>query len=60
VTIGGKPATIQYAAEAPGEVAGLFQLNVTIPSGTPAGPQPVVIKVGNNDNSSQNITVAVK
>lgn len=60
VTIAGKPAIIQYAGEAPGEVAGLFQLDVTIPPGTPSGSQPVVVTVGNNDNSSQNITVAVE
>jgi uncharacterized protein (TIGR03437 family) len=60
VTIGGKRATIQYAGEAPGEVAGLFQLDVTIPPGTLSGPQTVVVMVGNNDNSAQNVTVAVK
>src|SRR5579862_9118984 len=33
VTIGGIPATVQYAGGAPGEVAGVMQVNAQIPPG---------------------------
>jgi len=57
-TIGGVPATVVYAGPAPGEVNGVLQVNLTIPSGL-TGAQPVIITAGNV--SSQNgITVAVK
>jgi uncharacterized protein (TIGR03437 family) len=43
VTVGGIPATIQYAGGAPGQVAGLMQVNVQIPGGVqPGGYVPVV------------------
>jgi uncharacterized protein (TIGR03437 family) len=46
-TIGGQPATVQYAGAAPGLVAGVVQVNVQIPSGTPAGSAvPVVVQIG--------------
>jgi uncharacterized protein (TIGR03437 family) len=60
VTIAGKPASLIYAGEAPGFASGVFQLDVTIPQGTPSGSQPMVVTVGNNSNAAQNITVAVK
>jgi uncharacterized protein (TIGR03437 family) len=60
VTVAGNPATLVYAGEAPGFASGVFQLDVTIPQGTPSGPQPIVLTVGNNDNTTQKITVAVK
>jgi len=42
VTIGGRPATIAFSGLAPG-FAGLYQLTVQVPSGAPAGRQPVVL-----------------
>jgi uncharacterized protein (TIGR03437 family) len=60
VTIGNQPATISYAGEAPDLVCGLIQINATIPSSLSAGPQPVVLTIGTNTNSGQNITVAVQ
>lgn len=60
VTIGGQTAQIEYAGEAPALVAGVLQVNVVIPAGTAAGNQPVVLTIGTNSNSGQNITVAVQ
>ena len=46
VTIGGKQAQVFYAGGAPGEVAGLMQLNVQIPNGIQTGNSvPVVLQV---------------
>jgi uncharacterized protein (TIGR03437 family) len=45
VTIGGVPAQVLYAGGAPGEVAGLMQVNVQIPSGIQTGNAvPVVLQ----------------
>ena len=60
VTIGGQPAAISYAGEAPGLVSGVLQVNVQIPSKTGSGPQTVVLTVGTATNAQQNITVAVQ
>lgn len=61
VTIGGQAAMpITYAGEAPEEVCGLIQINATIPADLGAGAQPVVVTIGNNSNTSQNVTVAVQ
>ncbi len=46
VTIGGQSVTQSFAGNAPGIVAGVTQINVPIPNGLPAGPVPVVVKVG--------------
>jgi uncharacterized protein (TIGR03437 family) len=60
VTIGGQPASILYAAEAPDLVCGVIQINATIPSGVSSGPQPLSLTIGTSSNTSQAITVAVK
>jgi uncharacterized protein (TIGR03437 family) len=59
VTIGGQPATVQYAGTAPGSVAGFLQVNAVVPSGLPSGPEPIVLKVG-NASSQAGVTVAVR
>jgi uncharacterized protein (TIGR03437 family) len=59
LTIGGLPATVQYAGEAPGLVCGAIQINAVVPDTLSAGPQPIVLTVGTATNSTQNITVAV-
>jgi uncharacterized protein (TIGR03437 family) len=57
-TIGGIAAQVQYAGSAPGEIYGIMQVNVQIPSNAPAGSLPIVITVGTT--STQNgVTVAV-
>jgi len=43
VTIGGIDAVVQYACSAPGEVAGVLQVNSTVPAGvTPGAAVPNV------------------
>jgi uncharacterized protein (TIGR03437 family) len=60
VTIGGLPAQIAYAGQAPDQVAGVLQVNAVIPQNIGSGAQPVVLTVGANSNASQQITVAVQ
>ena len=60
LTIGGLPAEILYAGAAPGRVAGTLQVNARIPEGIGDGAQPIVLKIGANDNSNQNVTVSIK
>ncbi len=58
-TIGGAPANVIYAGPAPGEVNGVLQVDLQVPTGLASGPQPVVITVGTA--ATQNgITVAIQ
>jgi uncharacterized protein (TIGR03437 family) len=57
-TIGGVTATVGYAGPAPGEVNGVMQVNLTVPSGL-TGAQPLVITVG-GVASQGGVTVSVK
>ena len=60
VTIGGQTVTPNYAGGAPGNVAGLMQVNVQIPSGIQTGSAvPVVVQVGNT-SSQAGVTIAVR
>jgi uncharacterized protein (TIGR03437 family) len=60
VTFGGiRAAEILYAGAAPGQVAGLFQINVRLPAGIASGDVPVVVTVG-PAASQAGLTVAVK
>lgn len=60
VTIGGIAAMVQYAGQAPGEIAGLTQVNVVVPQEGSVGPTvPVVVGVG-GVQSQAGVTVAVK
>ena len=46
VAIGGTTASIQYAGPAPGEVAGVIQVNAVVPDNAPTGPAvPIVLSV---------------
>jgi uncharacterized protein (TIGR03437 family) len=59
-TIGGVTATLNYCGEAPGETAGLVQMNALVPeSVTPGGAVPVTITIG-GVTSQAGVTVAVK
>lgn len=60
VMIGGQPATITYAGEAPGLVSGVIQINAMVPTNIGSGPQQVVLTIGNNMNIQQVINVAVQ
>jgi uncharacterized protein (TIGR03437 family) len=58
VTIGGVPAWVQYAGGVLGQVAGMMQLIVVVPSGISGSAVPVVIQIG--DAASQSgVTMAV-
>jgi uncharacterized protein (TIGR03437 family) len=59
VLINGQPAFYVYAGEAPGEVAGVMQLNVQIPASAPSGPLPVQVSIGGNPSQS-GVTVSVQ
>jgi uncharacterized protein (TIGR03437 family) len=58
-TVGGQTAGLLYAGEAPGEIAGVMQLNLTIPAGVqPGSAVPVVVQVG-DASSPTGVTIAV-
>jgi uncharacterized protein (TIGR03437 family) len=60
VFVGGIQANVVYAATAPTEVAGLFQVNIQIPPGVqPGGYVPLVLQVGNDSNVSGAVWIAV-
>jgi uncharacterized protein (TIGR03437 family) len=42
-TVGGESAVVYYSGPAPGLLAGIFQVDVTLPADTPAGNIPVVV-----------------
>ena len=59
-TVGGIPAIVQYAGAAPGQVAGLMQVNVQIPNGVrPGGYVPVALQVGNASTVAGAVWIAV-
>ncbi len=58
-TIGGQPATVEYAGTAPEGVAGFFQINLVIPMSVNPGNVPVVITVGGASSPSA-VTIAVQ
>ncbi|MBI3282247.1 MAG: SBBP repeat-containing protein, partial [Acidobacteria bacterium] len=59
VKIGGLDANLIYAGAAPGQIAGLFQINAQIPEGVASGDQPVVVTIG-TASSQPGLTVAVR
>jgi uncharacterized protein (TIGR03437 family) len=59
VTVGGIPAAIQFKGGVQGQVAGLMQINVQIPTGVrPGGFVPIVLKVG-DASSGDGVWIAV-
>jgi uncharacterized protein (TIGR03437 family) len=58
VTIGGVSAEVRYAGGAPGQIAGLMQVNVVVPGGL-SGAVPVVLTVG-GVASQGGVTVTVR
>jgi uncharacterized protein (TIGR03437 family) len=59
VRIDGQPAEVQYAGAAPGQVAGLMQVNVKIPAGVSIGDVPIEIQVG-DAKSQPGMTISVR
>jgi uncharacterized protein (TIGR03437 family) len=60
VTIGGVSAEVDYAGGAPGEVAGVMQINVRIPSIVqPGSAVPVAVQVGTASGPT-GVTIAVQ
>ncbi len=58
--IGGQAAPVLYAGGAPGLVAGVLQVNVSIPAGAPTGPAvPVTLQVG-SQSTQAGITIAIE
>ena len=58
VTIGGVKAEVQFAGVAPG-TSGLYQVNVTVPPGVPAG-SAVTVVLSVDGQASPPVTMAVK
>lgn len=60
VTVGGHPAEIVYAGDAPNAVAGLFQINFRVPADAPIGDAvPLSISVG-GAQSPDGVTMAIR
>jgi uncharacterized protein (TIGR03437 family) len=57
--VGGKLAAMTYYGSAPDNIAGVFQVNVQIPSDLTTGIYDLVIQAG-NFTSTAGLTVAVK
>jgi uncharacterized protein (TIGR03437 family) len=58
VTIGGIVAQVSFSGLAPGAV-GLYQVNVQVPVGAPAGDAvPVTLSIGGVDSNT--VTIAVQ
>jgi uncharacterized protein (TIGR03437 family) len=59
VTVGGNAATVTSAAEAPGQVAGVLQVNVTLPAAVTTS-SAVLVQVQVGTTLSQQINIAVQ
>jgi uncharacterized protein (TIGR03437 family) len=57
-TVGGQAAQVVYAGHAPGEVAGMVQVNLQIPAGV-TGNVAVVLTIGGR-KSQDTATVAIR
>lgn len=60
VEVDGLPAMVEYAGGAPGEVSGVMQINVRIPSGVrPGGYVPIIVRVGGASTKPDSVWIAV-
>ncbi len=60
VTIGGLPAQLYYVGISPYQLWGTLQVTAYVLTNVGSGQQPVVLKVGDNDNAQQKVTMAVQ
>ena len=60
ITIGGVNARFLVLQPIYYEVWDLVSVSVVVPEGLSSGQQPIVVKVGDYDNSAQNVTVSVQ
>jgi uncharacterized protein (TIGR03437 family) len=58
VTLGGVPADVLYAGNAGGEVAGIVQINIRVPSGV-SGTVPVSLTIG-GQTSQSTVTISIQ
>jgi uncharacterized protein (TIGR03437 family) len=58
-SVGGQPAQVVFAAEAPGLVSGVMQVNIIVPNTVASGAQAIVINVGTT-SSQTGVTVNVQ
>ena len=56
----GQPARVVSATAQPMRVSGMLQVTAEIPEGIGSGAQPLLLKIGDNDNAQQNVTVWVR
>lgn len=56
VTVGGRAATVHYAGAAPGYV-GLYQINIQVPEGVPAGAQTVRVTQGAQQSNAATLFI---
>jgi uncharacterized protein (TIGR03437 family) len=54
--VAGEPATVSYAGLAPG-YAGLYQINVQIPAGTPSGAQTLQVSAGGAGSNTVSVAI---
>ena len=60
-TIGGVAATVKFAGQAPGLIAGVTQVNLEVPEGSPTGVAAITIyAAGYASQLQQAVTIAVK
>jgi uncharacterized protein (TIGR03437 family) len=59
VSIGGQPAQVDFAGEAPGDVAGVLQVDAEVPAAAGSGANSIVVRIG-NATSQSGVTVWVK
>jgi trimeric autotransporter adhesin len=60
VLIGGVSAIVQYAGPAPGEVAGMVQVNAIVPENAPTGSAVPIILEAAGQQSQTTATIAVQ
>ncbi|HYK60057.1 MAG TPA: hypothetical protein VEV85_11550 [Bryobacteraceae bacterium] len=59
-TIGGQPATVQFAGAAPGLVTGVFQINIQVPTGVTGSNLPLTVTINGATTNNISATVAVQ